>query len=48
MGSAAGAAVDQMELSGVIGTLAGDDTLLIIASDNENASEITAMLKDLI
>jgi arginine repressor len=48
MGSAAGAAVDQMELSGVIGTLAGDDTLLIIASDNENASEITAILKDLI
>lgn len=48
MGSAAGAAVDQMELSGVIGTLAGDDTLLIIASDNESASEITAILKDLI
>ena len=29
MGSAAGAAVDQMELEDVIGTLAGDDTLLI-------------------
>ena len=48
MGSAAGAAVDQMELNGVIGTLAGDDTLLIIASDNESAAEITAILKDLI
>ena len=48
MGSAAGAAVDQMELEGVIGTLAGDDTLLIIASDNESASEITAILNDLI
>ena len=48
MGSAAGAAVDAMELENVIGTLAGDDTLLIIASDNESASAITAKLKGLI
>lgn len=48
MGSAAGAAVDQMELNGVIGTLAGDDTLLIIASDNESGARIAAILNDLI
>lgn len=48
MGSAAGAAVDSMELEGVIGTLAGDDTLLIIAHDNDSAERITRLLNDLI
>ncbi len=48
MGSAAGAAVDAMELEGVVGTLAGDDTLLIIAHDNESAAKITQILNDLI
>ena len=48
MGSAAGAAVDAMELSGVMGTLAGDDTLLIIAQDNASAATITELLKELI
>ncbi len=48
MGSAAGAAVDSMELDGVIGTLAGDDTLLIIAQDNPLAQEITEILRQLI
>ena len=40
MGSAAGAAVDSMELTGVIGSLAGDDTLLIITRDEETAAGI--------
>lgn len=48
MGSAAGAAIDAMELNGVIGTLAGDDTLLIIASGNDTAKEVTDRLNDLI
>lgn len=48
MGSAAGAAVDSMQLDGVIGTLAGDDTLLIIANDNDYAEKITRLLNDLI
>lgn len=48
MGSAAGAAVDAMELSGVIGTLAGDDTLLIIAQDNQSAANIAGILNELI
>ncbi len=37
MGGAAGAAVDSMELQGVIGSLAGDDTLLVITRDDETA-----------
>ena len=47
-GSAVGAAVDSMALSGVIGTLAGDDTLLIITNDNKTATEVTAILNELI
>ena len=48
MGSAVGAAFDALELDGVIGTLAGDDTLLIIASDNESAQLVTRKLNDMI
>ncbi len=48
MGSAAGAAVDSMQIMNVIGTLAGDDTLLIIATDNENAKVITKTLNEMI
>ncbi len=48
MGSAAGAAFDSMEIEGVIGTLAGDDTLLIIASDNDSAAKVTSIIHDLI
>ncbi len=48
MGSAAGAAFDAMESDAVIGTLAGDDTLLIIAADNESAAKVTKRLNDLI
>ncbi|MBQ9848161.1 MAG: arginine repressor [Clostridia bacterium] len=48
MGSAAGAAFDAMEAEGVIGTLAGDDTLLIITSDNETAKAVAEKLNELI
>ncbi len=48
MGSAVGAAVDAMALEGVIGTLAGDDTLLIIANDNATASKVTEIINTLI
>ncbi len=48
MGSAVGAAVDAMPLESVVGTLAGDDTLLIIAQDNESAKSIAAILNELI
>ena len=45
MGNAVGAAVDAMELPDCIGTLAGDDTLLIIAATNEGADLICTELK---
>lgn len=48
MGSAAGAAIDAMELDGILGTLAGDDTLLIIAHDNLSAERLTAELNEII
>lgn len=48
MGNAAGAAVDAMALSGCIGTLAGDDTLLIIAKTADDADEICKTLNRLI
>lgn len=48
MGSAAGAAVDSMDLQGVIGSLAGDDTLLIITCDDEIARRISDSISALI
>lgn len=48
MGSAVGAAFDAMELDGVLGTLAGDDTLLVIAHDNESAEMVAEQLNEII
>lgn len=44
MGSAVGAAVDAMDLVGIIGSLAGDDTVLLIASDNASAAIVSEIL----
>ncbi len=48
MGSAAGTALDALCLDGVIGTLAGDDTILVVASDNIAAETVTAKLNEFI
>jgi len=48
MGSAAGAAVDAMNMDGVVGTLAGDDTMFIVARTNEAAEEISKQLSKLL
>jgi len=48
MGSAAGAAVDSMELPGVIGSVSGDDTLLIITRDDDTAAKICDSISKLI
>ena len=49
LGSAAGAALDDMEIDGFVGSLAGDDTVLLIMRTNENAEtfldEIRSMLE---
>lgn len=48
LASAACAAIDGMEISGLVGSLAGDDTALLIMRDNEKAAsfceEILTML----
>lgn len=48
MGSAAGAAFDALQLDGVLGSLAGDDTLLVIANDINTAEKVARELKELI
>ncbi|MEG2118601.1 MAG: arginine repressor, partial [Clostridia bacterium] len=40
MASAAGAAIDAMKLSGVVGSVAGDDTLILIARTEQIAKRI--------
>lgn len=45
MGSAIGVAVDGMQLPEVVGTLAGDDTLLVITKDDESAAMLCKMFK---
>jgi len=47
-GNAAGEALDAMGLPGVVGTIAGDNTLLIIARSEEAVGEITRRFKALI
>lgn len=44
MASAAGAAIDSMEMPEVIGSVAGDDTLILITETPENAKRLHATL----
>ena len=48
MGNAVGAAVDALALPNCLGTLAGDDTLLIIAKTLQAADEICTYLRNMI
>ena len=47
-GSTAGIFVDSLQLKDVVGSIAGDDTLLIVVNSNENAQIIAAKLKEYI
>ncbi len=38
MANAIGVCIDTMELSGIVGSVAGDDTIIIIVRDNDTAS----------
>lgn len=40
-----GAMIDSIDIAGLLGTIAGDDTLLFICSDDERAQEIERHLK---
>ncbi len=47
-GAAAGEAVDCIDLPHVVGTVAGDNTLLLIVDHEENVEEILSVFNDMI
>ena len=47
-GANAGAVVDKFNLQGVVGSVAGDDTLLIVCHDNETAVAVCERLSGLL
>ena len=48
LASAAGSAIDAMNLSLVVGTLAGDDTVMVVMRDNNAAAAFCDEIKNLI
>lgn len=47
LASAAGSAIDVMNLHSVVGTLAGDDTVMVVMRDNNAAALLYAEIKNL-
>ena len=48
LGSAAGAAIDAMNMSAVVGSLAGDDTVMVVMRDNNTAAAFCGEIKHLL
>ena len=48
LASAAGSAIDAMNLSAVVGTLAGDDTVMVVMRDNNTAAAFCGEIKNLV
>ncbi len=48
LASAAGSAIDAMNLSIVVGSLAGDDTVMVVMRDNNAAAAFSGEIKNLI
>lgn len=48
LASAAGAALDGMDLEGLVGSLAGDDTVILIMRTNQVAEELCQELKTML
>lgn len=48
LGSAAGAAIDAMNMSSVVGSLAGDDTVMVVMRDNNAAAALFGEIKSLL
>ncbi len=46
-GSSAGMAIDQMHIPQILGTIAGDDTLLIVTKNNSDADVIVKTLRSI-
>ena len=48
LASAAGSAIDSMEMNKIVGTLAGDDTVMVVMRDNNAAAAFCGEIKNLI
>ena len=48
LAAAAGSAIDAMNLSTVVGSLAGDDTVMVVMRDNNSAAAFCGEIKSLI
>ena len=48
LASAAGSAIDAMNMSMVVGSLAGDDTVMIVMRDNNSAAAFCGEIKNLV
>ena len=48
LASAAGSAIDAMNMSSIVGTLAGDDTVMVVMRDNNAAAAFCGEIKNLI
>lgn len=48
LASAAGSAIDAMNMSAVVGTLAGDDTVMVVMRDNNTAAAFCGEIKNLV
>ena len=48
LASAAGSAIDSMNLSTVVGSLSGDDTVMIVMRDNNSAAAFCGEIKNLL
>ncbi len=47
-GSSCGMAIDRLKPEGVVGSIAGDDTLLIVTHDDESAEKVVEYIKKII
>ena len=47
-GSACGMAIDKLMPEGVVGSIAGDDTLLIVTHDDESAIDVVEYIKEIV
>ena len=48
LASAAGSAIDAMNMSAVVGTLAGDDSVMVVMRDNNSAAAFCGEIKNLV
>lgn len=48
LASAAATALDSMRISGVVGTVAGDDTVLLVVRDSKAAQDITFEIMEMV